>query len=61
VGWRQRWLICERTWEVGLSAPGPLMVTRFASKVESGLLPGVVAQLGKAVEVLQPDVDLGRS
>jgi hypothetical protein len=43
------------------SAPGPLILTRFVSKVGFELFPGVVAKLGKAVEALQPDVELGRS
>jgi hypothetical protein len=41
--------------------PWPLMVTRFVSKVGFGPLPGVLAQLGKAVEIHQPDVEQGGS
>jgi hypothetical protein len=44
-----------------MSVSEPLMVTCFASKVGVGLLPGVIAQHRKAVEVLQPDVELGGS
>jgi prolipoprotein diacylglyceryltransferase len=61
VGWRQRLLVCERTWKGGLSAPGPLILTRFVSKVGFELFPRVIAKLVKAVEALQPDVELGRS
>jgi hypothetical protein len=43
------------------SAPGPQILTKFVSKVGFELFSGVVTKLGKAVEALQPGVELGRS